>query len=684
MLSTLAGDIHDSRFLRLLRNMLQAGYLDDWVWHATLSGAPQGGVASPILSNIYLHRLDSYVENVLIPEYTRGTGRAPNPDYQEVEKQLVRARRRGDRPAVRALRKQRRSLPSKDPNDPGFRRLRYVRYCDDHLLGFTGPKAEAEEIKIRLAAFLREELKLELSQEKTLITHARTGAARFLGYEITVQHADHKVTGKGRSINGTVGLRVPRDVIKAKCGPYLKLGKPERRNQMVNEDDHTIVRTYGAQYRGLVEYYLLAGDVYRLNRLEWVMKTSMLKTLACKHDSTVTKMADRYKTTITTPSGPRRCFEVSVEREGRKPLVARFGGIPLRRKTERGPDRPRTTPGQRPAKRAGHPAPSRTVRAVQASGRHGGSPPRPQARRPRQTRATAARMGPAHGQEAQEDAHRLRRLPCSHPWRATNRDSHAVVTGEPDARKASPSGSGGGRRVGSSPAGTTPDGLPRWSAPTRTAGRSGSPPGSRTRSNVHDFIDPAWARPSLRRLRPRREHRLGQRGHRPRHRRRSPSRRSAAGGTPSAARLPRRVPAADHRRRRRLQRLPHPAVEDRTRRAGRRDRPADHRLPPATRHLEVEQDRAPAVLPISMNWRGRPLTSHDVIVETIAATTTSTGLSVHAELDTSTYPNGIKIPDKEMKALEATHLQRHTFHGNWNYTVTGTPADNTTHPNRQE
>ncbi|MGH3773984.1 MAG: reverse transcriptase domain-containing protein [Pseudonocardiaceae bacterium] len=332
MLSTLADDIHDGRFLRLLRNMLQAGYLEDWVWHETLSGAPQGGVTSPVLSNIYLHKLDNYVETVLIPEYTRGTSRVPNPDYQEVEKQLARALRRGDRPTVRALRQQRRSLPSKDPGDPGFRRLRYVRYCDDHLLGFTGPKAEAEEIKIRLATFLRDELNLELSQEKTLITHARTGAARFLGYEITVQHADHKITGTRRSINGTVGLRVPLDVIKAKSAPYLKLGKPERRNQMVNEDDHTIVRTYGAQYRGLVEYYLLAGDVYRLNRLEWVMKTSMLKTLACKHDSTVTKMADRYKTTIPTPYGPRRCFEVNVKRTGRKPLTARFGGIPLRRK----------------------------------------------------------------------------------------------------------------------------------------------------------------------------------------------------------------------------------------------------------------------------------------------------------------------------------------------------------------
>src|SRR6266568_6736819 len=104
------------------------------------------------------------------------------------------------------LRRKMRLIPSKDTADLGFRRLRYVRYCDDHLLGFAGPKAEAQDIKNRVAAFLRDELNLELSQSKTLITHARTGAARFLGYEITVEHADHKVTGKRRSINGAVGV----------------------------------------------------------------------------------------------------------------------------------------------------------------------------------------------------------------------------------------------------------------------------------------------------------------------------------------------------------------------------------------------------------------------------------------------------------------------------------------------
>jgi group II intron reverse transcriptase/maturase len=331
MLSTLAEKIHDNRFLRLVRNMLTAGYLEDWVYHKTLSGAPQGGVVSPILSNIYLDKLDTFVETVLIPNYTRGTRRAASPAYKRVENAIARARKRGDRTTVRELRQRQRRLPSRDPNDPGFRRLHYVRYADDALLGFIGPRAEAEEIKQRLATFLRDDLKLELSQEKTLITHARTGAARFLGYEITVQHGDSKLTGDRRMVNGKIGLRVPLPVIAAKCSPYLRRGKPAHRPSLINRDDHSIVATYGAEYRGVIQYYLLAGDVYRLRRLEWVAKTSMLKTLAAKHQSTVTKMAARHKAVIQTPYGPRRCFEVRVERHGRQPLIARFGGIALKR-----------------------------------------------------------------------------------------------------------------------------------------------------------------------------------------------------------------------------------------------------------------------------------------------------------------------------------------------------------------
>jgi len=332
MLDTLGEKIHDNRLLRLLRNMLQAGYLEDWVWNATLSGAPQGGVVSPILSNIYLHRLDIFVETVLIPEYNRGVRRRHNPAYYRAQGALARARDRGDRAAVRALRKQLRNLPTQNPQDPDYRRLRYLRYADDTLLGFAGPKAEAEQIKARLAQFLRDDLRLELSEEKTLITHARTGAARFLGYEITVQHGNRKIVSGRRAVNGSIGLRVPRSVIKAKCARYMQRGHPAPRAQLMNDDDHDIIGIYGAEYRGIVQYYLLAGDVARLSRLHWVMVTSLLKTLAGKYDSSVTKMARKYQATIVTPSGPRKCMQVSTERgEGRKPLVARFGGIPLRR-----------------------------------------------------------------------------------------------------------------------------------------------------------------------------------------------------------------------------------------------------------------------------------------------------------------------------------------------------------------
>jgi group II intron reverse transcriptase/maturase len=330
LLSILAEKIDDQRFLRLVRNMLKAGYLEDRVYHDTLSGVPQGGVVSPILSCIYLDKLDKFVEQELIPQYTRGASRSLNPEYRETANRLRNARRRGDRADARELGKRLRGLPSRDPMDPGYRRLKYIRYADDHLLGFTGPKAEAEQIKARLATFLRETLGLKLNQDKTLISHARTQPARFLGYDIIVQHCNTRITRGRRTANGIVALRVPPDVVKAKCAPYRQHGKPWHRPELQNLPDYDIVRVYGAEYRGVVNYYLLAQNVTWLSALRWNAETSMLKTLAAKHKSTVTKIAARHKATVITGDGPRTCFEASLKREGRKDLVARFGGIILR------------------------------------------------------------------------------------------------------------------------------------------------------------------------------------------------------------------------------------------------------------------------------------------------------------------------------------------------------------------
>ena len=330
LLGILAEKIHDQRFLRLIRNMLKAGYLEDWEYRETLSGCPQGGVVSPTLSNIYLHKLDEFIEQELIPQYTRGTSRKDNPEYKRMQRQLAAARRCGDRAAARDLGKQLRRLPSKDPMDPGYRRLRYLRYADDHLLGFTGPRAEAEEIKAKLATFLRETLGLELNQQKTLITHARSQPARFLGYHVRVQHCDTKLTRGRREANGKIALRVPPDVIRAQCARYRQHGKPWHRSRLQNLDDYDIVRIYGAEFRGVANYYLLAQDAWRLGTLEWNAGTSMLKTLGAKHRSTVTKMAARHKAKIKTRDGLRTCFEARKHREGKPDLTARFGGISLR------------------------------------------------------------------------------------------------------------------------------------------------------------------------------------------------------------------------------------------------------------------------------------------------------------------------------------------------------------------
>jgi group II intron reverse transcriptase/maturase len=334
MRSILQEKLHDNRFLRLLYNLFKAGYLEDWKYHESLSGVPQGSVVGPILSNIYLDRLDQFVETVLLPAHNHGDRRRPYPPYMALLNKARRKRIAGEREEARKLRQQAQKMPSRDTNDPNFRRLWYCRYADDWLLGFSGSREEAEQIKTQLAEFLREQLKLELSQEKTLITHARTEAARFLGYEIVSQDADDKHCRKvsRRCINGAPGLKVPVDVIRAKCSKYMKRGKPIQRAERLSDSDFTIVAQYQAEYRGVVQYYLRAFNVHRLWELHRVMKLSLAKTLADKHRSSVRKMIRKYQTVVSSPHGALKALEVIRSRGAdKKPLVARFGGIELRR-----------------------------------------------------------------------------------------------------------------------------------------------------------------------------------------------------------------------------------------------------------------------------------------------------------------------------------------------------------------
>jgi len=334
LISILREKLHDNRFLRLIGQLLKAGYLEELTYHPTLSGAPQGGVCSPILSNIYLDQLDKYVEQEVLPAYTRGEQRQRNPLYNTLRVREQYYRRRGQQEKAMELHKQRQRLPERDPLDPNYRRLRYVRYADDFCLGLAGSREEAEAIKQKLKLFLRDHLKLELSQEKTLITHASTQPAHFLGYELVVQYRDDKRDHTDRRcINGHVGLRVPAKVIEHKCALYMRQGKPHHRKALVSDDDFSIIARYQAEYRGFVQYYQLAQNVSWLWKLHWVMRASLLKTLAHTHKRSVTKIARKYRATVETEHGLMKCLEDIVPREGKKPLVARFGGIPLRRQS---------------------------------------------------------------------------------------------------------------------------------------------------------------------------------------------------------------------------------------------------------------------------------------------------------------------------------------------------------------
>lgn len=334
LLETLSEQIHDGRFINLLRELLDAGYMEEWTFNKTLSGIPQGGIVSPILSNILLDKLDKFVETVLIPQYTKGARRRACAEYTKLIRDSHEYRKRGNTEKAEELKKLAQTMPSKDVHDPNFRRLKYVRYADDFLLGFIGPRSEAEEIKQQLRKFLRDELKLELSEEKTLITHARSEAARFLGYEVTIMQKDTKqsITSNGtdrRSVNGRIGLRVPREVVETKCQRYMQEGKAIHRAELINESDYAIIFIYQLVYRGITNYYRLAYNMHSLSKLKWVMETSLTKTLACKYKMSVSKIREKYSAELVINDKKYKGLQVSIPRQDKKPLVATWGGISL-------------------------------------------------------------------------------------------------------------------------------------------------------------------------------------------------------------------------------------------------------------------------------------------------------------------------------------------------------------------
>jgi group II intron reverse transcriptase/maturase len=333
LLSILCDKIHDNRFLRLIENMLTAGYMEQWVYHPTLSGTPQGGIASPLLANIYLDQLDKHVEQMICPAYTAGKTRKINPEYASLSRKRFLAKERGDMTLYRELGRALSKMSVQASHDPNYRRLKYVRYADDFILGFAGPKSEAELIKVWIGDFLRDHLKLELSPDKTLITHAATETARFLGYEITTRSKrDSRSVSANRTGSLNIKLMIPAQVVVNLSGLYKERGRPTSLSRHAFDDDFSVIATYGSVYRGYVQYYKRASNLAWFGHLHWAMYWSLLRTLARTHKTTACAMRQKYAATHMTREGVvKRVLRATKPRSnGGLDYEAIFGEVSLR------------------------------------------------------------------------------------------------------------------------------------------------------------------------------------------------------------------------------------------------------------------------------------------------------------------------------------------------------------------
>ena len=323
--------ISDDRFIRLIRKFLKAGYVEDWTFHNTYSGMPQGGIVSPILANIYLDKLDKYVKEY-IRHFDMGTKRRPGKESNDLANERKRTVRKlkkvkdGTEKAalvarLKAIEQERAAFPSGDEMDGSYRRLKYIRYADDFILGIIGSKEDVLRIKEDIKSFLSESLALELSEEKTLITH--TGkSAKFLGYEITVTRTNHQrrdVQGRlrrtyGKRVRLNVSMATLRDKLLEYGAMEIKLRngkevwKPKCRSGLIFNDDLEILDRYNRETVGFCNYYLIANNCVVLHNFRYIMEYSMYKTFAGKYRSTVRKINKKYRY--------NKLFTVKYEQKG--------------------------------------------------------------------------------------------------------------------------------------------------------------------------------------------------------------------------------------------------------------------------------------------------------------------------------------------------------------------------------
>ncbi len=315
--------IQDEHFIGLIWKFLKAGYMEDWVYHNTYSGTPQGSIISPILANIYLNELDVFMAQYA-QTFRQGDKRRINPAYKKPldkrrgkqewlkrnEHKISQEQKAAVKAEIDEINQYLRTIPYVDPMDDGYKRLVYVRYADDFLIGVIGSKVDAKQVKADVGQFIRQQLHLELSQEKTLITHG-SDFAQFLSFQITASTEQNSTRTKAgyikRSYTGRIKLYVPKEKWLKRLLSYgalkiqydknngnKEIWEPICRSGLRNLDDLEILNQYNAEIRGLYNYYRIAHNATVLNNFLYVMKYSMYKTFAGKYRTSMRKIIQKY------------------------------------------------------------------------------------------------------------------------------------------------------------------------------------------------------------------------------------------------------------------------------------------------------------------------------------------------------------------------------------------------------
>ena len=317
LINTLKERIDDDRFIRLIRKFLNAGYVDDWVFHNTYSGTPQGIIVSPMLANIYLDKLDKYMEEFKL-RFDAGKAKRENPVQcklwrrkkmlvQKLQTEKVAEQRTLLIKAIKAIVKERTLIPPLDEMDNNYRRLQYVRYVDDFIIGVIGNHDECRAIKQDIKNFLNEKLKLELLNKKTLITHANS-PAKFLSYYLTIRKSNlTKRNSKGalrRDFNKRLVIKIPPDTIKNKLIEYrvikfknengIEKRVPYYRPTLLYKDDLELLQQYNAEIRGFYNYYSISLNASTVHSFKHIMEYSMYKTFAAKYQTSEHKICNKY------------------------------------------------------------------------------------------------------------------------------------------------------------------------------------------------------------------------------------------------------------------------------------------------------------------------------------------------------------------------------------------------------